>query len=143
MDGEKVFFPPYGVDLLEQILRPRIERAFREGAVSDDVFAYGVREAARRWGDVRKALRMFQQAGETATERGLAQVTRECLDANIETTDKEAVTEKLLALPFNHFLVLTGVIGWTEQPSGDIKQPVTTAEVVEILQSPGCPRISI
>jgi Cdc6-like AAA superfamily ATPase len=63
-------------------------------------------------------------------------VTRECLDANIETTDKEAVTEKLLSLPFNHFLVLTGVTGWTEQPSGDIEQPVTSAEVVEILQSP-------
>jgi hypothetical protein len=89
MDGEEVFFPPYGVELLEAILRPRIERAFREGAVSDSVFAYGVREAARRWGDVRKALRLFRQAGETATGRGLEAVTRECLDANIETTDKD------------------------------------------------------
>ncbi|MFA1610776.1 Cdc6/Cdc18 family protein [Halobellus rubicundus] len=133
MDGEEVFFPPYGVALLERILRPRIEQAFRDGAVPDAVFEYGVREAARRWGDVRKALRLFRQAGETATERGLEAVTRECLDATIETTGKEAVTEKLLALPFNHFLVLTGVTGWTERPSGEIKQPVTTSEVVASL----------
>jgi orc1/cdc6 family replication initiation protein len=139
MDGEEVFFPPYGIELLEQILRPRIEQAFREGAVPDAVFEYGVREAARRWGDVRKALRLFRQAGETAMEQGLDTVTRECLDANIETTDKEAVTEKLLALPFNHFLVLTGATGWTEQPSGKIKQPVTTAEVVESIHEQGLP----
>ncbi|WP_311172611.1 hypothetical protein [Halobellus ordinarius] len=97
----------------------------------DAVFEYGVREAARRWGDVRKALRLFRQAGETAIERGLDQVTLDCLDANIEKTDKEAVTEKLLQLPFNHFLMLLGIVSRTDRQSGDIIQPVTTAEVVE------------
>jgi cell division control protein 6 len=43
------------------------------------------------------------------------------------------MTEKLLSVPLNHFLVLTGMTVWTEQPSGEIKQPVTTAEVVEYL----------
>lgn len=137
MDGEEVFFPPYGIDLLEQILRPRIERAFRAGAVSDAVFEYGVREAARRWGDVRKALRLFRQAGETAMERGLEAVTRACVEATIESTAQEAVTEKLLALPFNHFFVLTGVIGHTED--GDIQQPVTTSEILEVVNNSAYP----
>lgn len=57
MDGEEIFFPPYGIELLERILRPRVQRAFHDDVVSDDVLRYGVAEAARRWGDVRKTLR--------------------------------------------------------------------------------------
>lgn len=139
MDGEEIFFPPYGIELLERILRPRVQRAFHDDVVSDDVLRYGVAEAARRWGDVRKTLRLFRQAGETATERGLDTVTRECLDVNIDTTDKEAITEKLLHLPFNHFFVMTGVTGWTQQPSGEIKQPVTVSEVVEYIEQHDLP----
>lgn len=37
MDGEEEFFPPYGAELLERILRPRIQQALREGAASDAV----------------------------------------------------------------------------------------------------------
>lgn len=41
-------------------------------------------------------------------ERGLDEVTRACLDANIQATDQEAVNKKLLELPFNYFLLLNG-----------------------------------
>lgn len=139
MDGEEVFFPPYGVESLGAILEPQLEQAFKAGALPDEVRAYGVREAARRWGDARKALRLFRQSGETATEQGLEQVTRECVEANLEATDKEAIVEKLLQLPLNHFFVLTGVTGWTKQPSGDIVQPVTTLEVHEALRDQKLP----
>jgi orc1/cdc6 family replication initiation protein len=135
MDGEEVFFPPYGVVLLERILRPRVEQAFRAGAVSDAVLEYGVQRAAWRWGDVRKALRLFRKAGETAMERGVAEVTQECLDANIDTTDKEALKEKVSSVPRNHFVVLMGVTGWKNGESEEIIQPVTTADVLTYLQT--------
>ncbi|ELY55802.1 orc1/cdc6 family replication initiation protein [Natronococcus jeotgali DSM 18795] len=48
------------------ILEPRLERAFRAGAVPDDVRIYGVRKAAQRWSDARQALTLFRQAGEPA-----------------------------------------------------------------------------
>ena len=131
MSDEQVFFPPYGIDDLRAVVGPRLERAFHEGAVPEEVRAYGVQEAARRWGDARKALTLFRQAGETATKRKFDRMTRECVDANLETTEREATVEKLLSLPFNHFFVLTGVVSWTE--NSEIKQPVTTAEVHEAL----------
>ncbi|WP_436344057.1 Cdc6/Cdc18 family protein [Natronorubrum sp. FCH18a] len=137
MSDEAVFFPPYGVEALNAVVAPRLERAFREGAVPDDVRAFGVREAARRWGDARKALTLFRQAGETATEQGLEQLTNDCIDANLEATEQEATIEKLLDLPVNHFVVLTGLTGWTEGP--EIKQPVTTAEVYEVLHTTDLP----
>ncbi|WP_394740102.1 Cdc6/Cdc18 family protein [Natronococcus roseus] len=132
MSDEAVFFPPYGPEELAAILGPRLERAFREGAVPAEVREYGVTEAARRWGDARKALTLFRQAGETATERELEQLTKACLETNLETTDQEATVSKLLDLPANHFLVLTAVTGWNQ--GGEIKQPVTTADVHSILE---------
>lgn len=82
-------------------------------------------------------MRLFRQAGETATDRGLEQVTRDCLNANLEATEQAAVTETLLGLPLNHFLVLVGVTGRVDQSNGEITQPVTTSGVVESLTSQG------
>ena len=131
MSDEAVFFPPYDYETFIAVLTPRVERAFRTDAVSQEVLDYGVREAARRWGDARKSLTLFRQAGETATDRGLDEVTVECIEENLEATDREATIDKLLSLPFNHFLVLTGITGWSR--AGEIKQPVTTAEVGKAL----------
>ncbi|WP_254861429.1 Cdc6/Cdc18 family protein [Halovivax gelatinilyticus] len=133
MSDDQVFFPPYGVDELEAILAPRIERAFQEGTISPATIEYGVSEAARRWGDARKALTLVRRAGEQANERGLERVTRACFDANLGATDREVTTEKLLALPVNHFLVLVGATGMNRH--GEIKQPVTTAEIHRTLES--------
>ncbi|MFC6764504.1 cell division protein, partial [Natrinema soli] len=89
------------------------------------------------WGDARKALTLFRQAGETATERGLTTVTDECIAANLEATDREATIAKLLDLPVNHFLVLTGVTGWNRGSA--IKQPVTTADIHAFLAKDAYP----
>ena len=137
MSDEAVCFPPYDVDDLEAVLTPRLERAFREGAMPADSRAYGVHEAARRWGDARKALTLFRQAGETATERGLATVTEDCLEATLEATEREATIATLLDLPLNHFLVLTAITGWNRGSA--IKQPVTTADIHEYLAKDAYP----
>ncbi|MFB1066340.1 Cdc6/Cdc18 family protein [Natrinema sp. H-ect4] len=137
MSDEAVFFPPYGAADLEALLAPRLEQAFRDGAMPAGVRDAGAREAARRWGDARKALTLFRQAGETANDRGFTRVTDECIAANLEATEREATIEKLLALPANHFLVLTGVTGWDQGPT--IKQPVTTAEIHGIVRSDRVP----
>ena len=127
MGGEEVFFPPYAATELEGLLRPRVERAFREGALPASVFEAGARAAANRWGDARKALRLFRQAGETATERGLETVGKACLEANYETTERDAVLEKLAQLPRNHFLVLVAITGYRHGEA--TVQPVTIERV--------------
>jgi cell division control protein 6 len=135
MDGEKVLFPPYGINELTQILTPQLEQAFHLGALSDPVRAFGIREAARKWGDARKALRLFRKSGETAVERDLDGVTKACISTNLHTTERDATVEKLLGLPFNHFHVLAGMTSVFESSGAEIKQPVTTSEIVETLDS--------
>lgn len=67
----------------------------------------------------------------------LARVTRECLEQSLETTEREATLAKLLDLLENHFLVLIGVTGWDQ--GMEIKQPVTTTEVHDIVQGDEIP----
>jgi cell division control protein 6 len=135
LGGEEVFFAPYAEAELRAILEPRIAAAFGADVVSEEAFDYGVREAANRWGDARKALTLFRHAGETANERGLSEVTHDCVAANLETTEKEAVLAKLERLPLNHLYVLSAAVS-RRDGGGAIKQPVTTAEIHETLQRP-------
>lgn len=60
MGGEEVFFPPYNEAELRAIVGARIDRAFIEGAMSGEAFDRGLAEAAQRWGDARKTLRLPQ-----------------------------------------------------------------------------------
>lgn len=135
MSGEKVSFPPYGAKELLELVNPRLDRAFRDGAMPSAVREFGADEAARRWGDARKTLTLFRQAGETATEQGLTEVTEACVEANLETTERDAVTEQLLSLPFNHFFVLVGATIRNDPETGKKKQPVTTTEISEFTQN--------
>jgi Cdc6-like AAA superfamily ATPase len=66
-----------------------------------------------------------------ANNRELETVTMECIDENLESTDKASTSEKLLCLPVQHFFVLLGVTSWTKRASGEIVQPVTTDQVHE------------
>jgi archaeal cell division control protein 6 len=134
MSDEAVFFPPYGEEELEAILEPRLARAFRVGAVPDDVFEHGVRKAAGRWGDARKALTLFRQASERAGDRGLEQLTTNSLDATLETTDKAAFLANARRLPDSHIGVLVAITARRNRHTGVVEQPVTTARIAEVLE---------
>ena len=137
MSGESVFFPPYSAPELAAVVEPRVQTAFRERALSEAVFEEGVQQAANRWGDARKTLTLFRQAGETANERGLAAVTSACLDANIDATERDAVLEKLGQLPRNHLLVLVAITGrWRGE---EVVQPVETAQIESFFQNDRVP----
>jgi Cdc6-like AAA superfamily ATPase len=106
MSDKDVLFPPYGADKLGELITPRLQRAFQDGVLPDTVANYGVVKTAHRWGDARKTLTLFRCAGETTVDHELEQVTENCIDENLETTDQEAVREKLPSLPGQHFFVL-------------------------------------
>jgi archaeal cell division control protein 6 len=133
MGGEEVFFPPYSEDELREIVGARIGRAFNEGRIDETAFDRGVREAAHRWGDARKTLRLFRQAGEVANKRGLEQVTVECIVDSLEGTEREATVMKLRSLPLRHLAVLAAAVG-TRTANGEIIQPIRTSRIHDRLQ---------
>jgi orc1/cdc6 family replication initiation protein len=138
MGGEEVFFPPYSYPKLNELMEPRLEEAFREDVLPRDVATLGIQQAAMRWGDARKTLRLFRQAGEFANERDSAQITDAAIRENLEQTDKEAIQEKLLKLPMQHFVVLLAVTSrkYTSisPNAGEIVQPVTSSQLYDSYQ---------
>ena len=130
MNDEEVFFPPYDESELASVLLSRLRQAFKDGVFAEGALSYGISVAATRWGDARKALTLFRQAGETANERGLATVTHECLEANIEAATKAAQIDHLLSLPLQHFFVLLGITSRRDS-TGEIIQPVTSTQARE------------
>ena len=135
MGGEEVFFPPYSADELRTIVGARLEQAFVEDGIDEAAVDRGVREAAQRWGDARKTLRLFRQAGERANERGLEQVTVDCVVESLEGTERETTVAKLESLPLRHLAVLAAAVG-TRSGDGEIIQPVRTSRIHERLQQP-------
>lgn len=129
MSDESVFFPPYSREDLKAVLDRRVKQAFRDGTLPEEVFDYGVRQAARRWGDARKALTLFRQAGKTANERSLERVSQECIDANMGTVEREEIREKLLSLRPQHFFVMYAVTHRATRSADSGVQPVTTQQV--------------
>lgn len=129
MSGEEVFFPPYDPPTLDEILTPRLERAFRTDALPSEVAEYGITSAANRWGDARKALTLFRRAGEMANEQGRQELTETDIDTNLDDAEEVAVTEKLLALPFQHMLVLSMVTGVTNPRTGEVHQPSSISDI--------------
>jgi cell division control protein 6 len=117
--------------LLDEVVTPRLERAFQDGVLSAETTNYGLTRAAHRWGDARKTLTLFRRAGETALDREREAITRACIDENLEATDQEAIEETILSLPAQHFFVLLAATNWTDRRSGEIVQPVTTEQITD------------
>jgi cell division control protein 6 len=132
MSDTEVFFPPYDAAELRSILTPRVAAAFQPGALADDALERGVQESAQRWGDARKALRLFRRAGECANDREQSTVTVDCVTASLEDTERAATIKKLQQLPLRHLAVLTASVG-RRDANGDIVQPVTTSRIYERL----------
>ena len=135
MSDEAVFFPPYGRAELRAIVEPRLEEAFLEGALPEGVITYGIVQAAMRWGDARKTLTLFRQAGEQANEDGRETVSRACLEGTLEMTDRKATLAKVAQLPASHLGVLVALTARRNRRTGEIIQPVTTAQIATLLEA--------
>lgn len=102
----------------------------------------GIETAAQQWGDVRTTLTLFRRAGETANERGLEAVSQDCVAANVEQSEREAIIDRLVHLPETQLLVLTAAVSW-KRPDGSVVQPVTTARIQERLRHEDGPDLQL
>ncbi|KAB7514654.1 AAA family ATPase [Halosegnis rubeus] len=135
MSDEAVFFGPYGASELDAIVGPQLEMAFRAGALPADAREYGLQEAAWRWGDARKTLRLFRRAGETATDRGLETISTDRVRESLTGTERESTIAKLQSIPLRHLAVLAASVG-QRTDAGEISQPVRTSDIYERLNHP-------
>jgi cell division control protein 6 len=81
---EEVYFPTYGEPEIVDILRERVERGFREGAVGPRVQDRVAELTAESGGDLRVGIDLLRRAGLNAEMRGSTEVGLEDVEAAYE-----------------------------------------------------------
>ena len=85
LSEEEIVFPPYNAMQIQDILKKRAAKAFKQNIIEEGVLQKCAAYAAREHGDARRALELLRVAGELAERKNQEQVKIENID---EAEDK-------------------------------------------------------
>lgn len=122
---EKIIFPPYNVEQLQDILYARAKDAFDEGVLDDDVIPYCAALSAQEMGDARRALDLLRMAADFAERNGDNKVTGAHVRYAKNKIELDAVSEVVKTLTIQSKIVLMSIIrntdeGMTTMTTGDV-----------------------
>lgn len=107
---EEMVFAPYNAEQLRDILYARVNDAFVEGSLEDDVIPYVASIAAKDHGDARKAVDLLRKAGEVAERLNANKVTIEHVKQALSEIEVDTTLEIVTKLPLHSKLVLASVL---------------------------------
>ena len=125
---EKVVFPPYKTEQLQNILKKRAELAFEPGVIDDAVIPYCAALSAQDSGDARKALDLLRVSAEIAERNGDTTVTEAHVISARNRIELDAVVEVIKTLPVQSKIVLRSIIENHERKD----TTVTTGDVYSL-----------
>lgn len=111
---EKIIFPPYNVEQLQDILMARARNAFDDGVLDDDVIPYCAALSAQEMGDARRALDLLRLAADFAERNGDSKVTGAHVRYAKNKIELDAVSEVVKTLTIQSKIVLMSIIRNTE-----------------------------
>jgi len=124
---EKMVFPPYNAEQLQDILNQRAKIAFDEGIVEVAVIPLCAALAAQEHGDARRALDLLRIAAEIAERGGDDKIGEVHVYKAKNKIELDCVTEAVKTLPTQSKLVLLAIIINEEKNNGRL----TTGDVYE------------
>lgn len=90
---------PYNADQLQDIIRARVDIAFKPGVVDNNVILRCAAFAAHEYGDVRRAIDLLRVAGEIAEARNGPSVTEQDVKDACEKIEVDRAIEIVKTLP--------------------------------------------
>ena len=111
---EKIVFPPYNVQQLEDILYNRAKFAFENGVLDEDVIPYCAALSAQEMGDARRALDLLRISAEIAGRNGDSKITSAHVRSAKNKIEIDAMTEVIKTLTIQSKILLMGIIRNTE-----------------------------
>jgi len=93
LSEEEIVFPPYNAVQLQDILRKRADRAFKEHVVDEGVIAKCAAYAAREHGDARRALDLLRVAGEIAERNSDTRIRIEHIDKANDKIERDKILD--------------------------------------------------
>lgn len=112
---EKIVFPPYNVEQLQDILYARAKEAFDDGILDDDVIPYCAALSAQEMGDARRALDLLRLAADFAERNGDTHITGAHVRYAKNKIELDAVSEVVKTLTIQSKIVLMSIIRNTEK----------------------------
>jgi len=126
LSEEDIFFSPYNALEMQDILRERAHKAFKENALETGVIEKCSAYTAREHGDARKAIELLRVAAEIAERAKNKTVSLGHIDEAEEKLEKEKIIDVVKTQPKQFQAVLLSII------STKLKNPyVYTGEIYE------------
>jgi cell division control protein 6 len=125
---EKIIFPPYKQEQLQNILRKRAELAFDPGVMDEGVIPFCAAISAQDSGDARKALDLLRVSAEIAERNGDTTITEAHVKYARNRIELDAVHEIIKTLPVQSKIVLRSIIE-NQENKGTV---VTTGDVYSL-----------
>lgn len=110
LSEEDVFFPPYNAMELQNILRSRAAKAFRENVLGEGVIEKCAAYVAREYGDARKAIELLRIAGEVAERSRERKVHTRHIDDAEEKLERDKIFDIIKTQPKQFQAVLFTIL---------------------------------
>jgi len=118
LSEEDILFPPYNALEMQNILKERASKAFKENVIEEGVIEKCAAYAARGYGDARKAIELLRVAGEIAERGKNEKVSIEHIDEAEEKLEKEKVFDIIKNQPKQFQAVLFSILAsWGKNSS--------------------------
>jgi len=114
LSEEDVFFSPYNAIEMQQILKERAVKAFKENVISQGVIEKCAAYVAREHGDARKAIELLRVAGELAEREKNKNVLTEHIDEAEEKLEREKIFDIIKTQPKQFQTVLYSILSTKE-----------------------------
>jgi cell division control protein 6 len=128
LEGEKMVFPPYNAEQLQDILQQRATLAFEEGVLELSVIPLCSALAAQEHGDARRALDLLRIAGEIAERENCDRVVEGHVLKAKNKIELDTVSEVIKTLPTQSKVLLMGVVVNAERGG----ERMTTGDLYEL-----------
>jgi archaeal cell division control protein 6 len=118
---QEAVYPPYNAEQLKEILKQRINLAFKNNVVEESAINVAAALAAKESGDARTAVMLLLRAGELADLNHSKKVCDKDVIKAKEKVEVEVMKSMLLTLPIQLQLVLMSMAYQSLKPKGILK----------------------
>ncbi|MBY9010786.1 MAG: orc1/cdc6 family replication initiation protein [Candidatus Lokiarchaeota archaeon] len=128
-EEEPIVFHPYNANQLADILKQRVEIAFKEDIIDIGVVKLCAGLAAKEHGDARKALQLLRKAGEIAERNQSKKITENHVEKAQRDIDKDHIVEYIFSMPLQTQLTLIAIYLLTKFTKNHI---ITSGDIYEV-----------
>jgi cell division control protein 6 len=131
LSEEELVFPPYNALQIQDILRQRAKKGFKEGVLLPGVIEKCAAYSAREHGDARRALELLRVAGELVDRGGETKISLDYIDKAEEKIERDRLVDIVSTQPKQSQCILYAILKLSSNKKGNI----FTGEIYDFYKS--------